>query len=174
MNANGSGVARLTGLGGGEPDWSPDGAHIVYANYESGRGLNTISTLRLADGVITNLTSYPTDATGSGDAQPRWSPDGQQIVFVSFRDKILSSVGFFSPMIYVMNANGSNQRRITSGGGSYGGPSWSPDGKLIAFESVREENGDNNGEIYIMNADGTAQTRLTTTDGFDGRPAWTR
>ena len=49
-----------------------------------------------------------------------------------------------------------------------GSPSWSPDGGRIAFDSLR----DGNGEIYVMNADGSGQTRLTDNPASDGSPSW--
>jgi Tol biopolymer transport system component len=47
-------------------------------------------------------------------------------------------------------------------------PCWSPDGKQIAFMSIRDDNAD----IYVMNSDGTAQTNLTNHPGGDGAPQW--
>ncbi|HET9252011.1 MAG TPA: hypothetical protein VFP58_07845 [Candidatus Eisenbacteria bacterium] len=90
---------------------------------------------------------------------PVWSPDGRQIVF--------SSGAFMQHQIYVMNADGSDTRRLTSGEQNRW-PSWSPDGKLIVFMSDR----DGQGELYVMNADGTGQRRLTNSPVHEFAPAW--
>ena len=68
--------------------------------------------------------------------------------------------------IYVMNANGSGQTRLTTNFtvGSDNFPAWSPTGTKIAFES--------SGDIKVMNADGSGQTQLTTNRGDDLDPAW--
>jgi WD40-like Beta Propeller Repeat len=57
--------------------------------------------------------------------------------------------------VWVMNADGSGQKRLTSGSDAEGGPIWSPDGRTIAFEQA--------GELYRSDAQGTSATRLTTT-----------
>jgi TolB protein len=66
--------------------------------------------------------------------------------------------------VYVVDANGTSLRRLTTSPGDDFDPSWSPDGTRIAFR--RERSGEP--EIWIMNADGTQQRRLT--DGLS--PAW--
>jgi len=86
-----------------------------------------------------------------------------QIAFSSERD------GNYE--IYVMDADGNNQRRLTNNPANESGPSWSPDGQKIAFVSTR----DGNCEIYVMDADGKNQRNLTNhpaddasvTDWFD-------
>ena len=64
------------------------------------------------------------DGTSAG---PVWSPDGQKIAFTSRRD----ASGLWGGSIYVMNADGSAQRRLTRGAGFVVG--WSRDGRKVAF-----------------------------------------
>jgi Tol biopolymer transport system component len=68
----------------------------------------------------------------------------------------------------VMDADRSNQTRLTSNSDTDSWPSWSPDGSKIAFDSDR----DGNDEIYVMAADGSNQTRLTNSPGGDNYPSW--
>jgi len=86
-------------------------------------------------------------------------PQGH-IVFVSYRDG--------NDEIYVMNADGTGQTRLTNNPATDWEPAWSPDGSKIAFASDR----DGNWEIYVMNANGSGQTRLTTDPAWDRYPAW--
>ena len=70
--------------------------------------------------------------------------------------------------IYIMNADGSGQTRLTFNNFRDVCPSISPDGRKIVFSSNR----DGDYEIYIMNCDGSNQQRLTTSVGFDLHPDW--
>jgi Tol biopolymer transport system component len=67
-----------------------------------------------------------------------------------------------------MDPDGANQVKIADSSGLDFGPTWSADGRRIAFVSER----DGNREIYVMNADGTGQTRLTNSSASDFEPAW--
>jgi hypothetical protein len=95
--------------------------------------------------------------------QPAWSADGRRIAFVTGRDG--------NREIYVMNADGTDQTRLTTNPASDSYPTWSPGpsgSARIAFTSTR----DGDREIYVMDADGTDQTRLTFSAGVDQRPDW--
>lgn len=70
--------------------------------------------------------------------------------------------------IYVMDADGRNQKRLTNEPATDERPSWSPDGTKIAFGSQRGGNTD----IYVMNANGGGLKRLTTDPGDDYAPQW--
>lgn len=79
--------------------------------------------------------------------------------------------GVMRPQVYTINPDGTGERILTDLPTRDGDPSWSPDGRKIAFESFR----DDGSEVYVMNADGSGVTRLT----FNGPPEdrgtnWTR
>ena len=93
---------------------------------------------------------------GGGGVAPRPG----RIVFDSGRD------GNWE--IYVMNADGSGQTRLTNNTAPDWKPCFSTDGSKIAFSSIRG----GNEEIYVMNADGSAQTRLTNNPANDDVPNW--
>jgi len=83
-----------------------------------------------------------------------------KIAFVSDRD------GNYE--VYIVNPDGSDQKRLTRHPADDESPRWSPDGKRIAFVSSR----DGNREIYVMNADGSEQRDLTNNAAEDLDPSW--
>ncbi len=143
MNADGSGVTRLTNnpADEGDPAWSPDNSQIVFTSDRDGNG--EIYVMNADGSGITNISNHPAD-----DLQPAWSPDGR-IAFTSDRD------GNYE--VYVMNADGSGVTNVSNHPDLDGTPGWSPDGTRIAFTSAR---GQGRG-IYIMNADGSGITRVS-------------
>ncbi|MEE3140985.1 MAG: hypothetical protein VX307_00175, partial [Chloroflexota bacterium] len=99
-----------------------DDTEIVFNKIsESGNDLWKVNS----DCEYTQLTD--TAAAGEGDGA--WSPDGRKIAFVSERDG--------NSEIYVMNAGGSGQTRLTFNDGEDRFPTWSPDGRYIVFTSPR-------------------------------------
>lgn len=110
------------------------------------------------------LTDERGDTSTAGGVEfqtdPAWSPDGASIAFASARE------GSFD--IYVMNADGTGTKRLTSSDANDQGPTWSPDGSRIAF--TRSNGGRH---VWVMNADGTDVHRLTVDDTTaEGEPAW--
>lgn len=90
--------------------------------------------------------------------EPAWSPDGGQIAFASKRG------GSFD--IYVMNADGTGTRRLTSTAADEGHPTWSPDGERFAFSRGTS------GDLYVMNADGSGVTPVASGPADETQPAW--
>jgi TolB protein len=97
-----------------------------------------------------------------------WSPDGRHIAFSA------SSGPTANIDIYVMAADGTGRRRLTSSIEADSDPTWSPEGDSIAFERDRgcEAEGCGAEEVWVMRADGTGQKRLTRGSTLDGDPAW--
>ncbi|MBA3075070.1 MAG: substrate-binding domain-containing protein [Anaerolineae bacterium] len=117
-----------------------------------------------------NWEVYKTNLDGSGtvnltnnpgvDYGPAYSPDGDQIAFVSNRENGDEPCKF----IYVMNADGSGVRQLTHEDDSES-PDWSHDGTMITYSDK--------GEIYIIKADGSKDSiNLTNSEEEDLNPTW--
>lgn len=95
-----------------EPSWSPKGDKILYTSLEKGGNFN-VSMIGTDGKGLVQLTH------AQGDNQsPSWSPDGSMIVFCSTREG--------GSRLYVMTANGADQRRLLSMPGQQTEPKWSP------------------------------------------------
>ena len=132
---------------------------LVFQSDIAGRP--KLFSMDLANGTVRQLT------TGDQwrDESPRWSPDGQFIAFASNRAHYGPQAEQGSPDldVYVMRADGSQMRRLTSDPGNDADPSWLPDGQSLVVTSDRSSRGD----LYrVRLADGHAD-RLTT--NFVGR-----
>ncbi|MDA0768622.1 MAG: DPP IV N-terminal domain-containing protein [Chloroflexi bacterium] len=151
-NTDGSNPVKLTSVPGDDVGgWSGDGNSVVFVVRDvEGQGLY----LRNPDGVNERrLTDTP-------DYGPVWSPNSRKLAFLSTRDG--------NPEIYVMNADGSGQVRITETDEAEFSPTWSPDGRKLLFVSER----DGNAEIYVSDARGTDVQRLTQNGAKDVQPVW--
>jgi Tol biopolymer transport system component len=117
---------------------------------------------------LTNLTNSWAD-----DVAPVWSPDGRRIAFVSFRDTAAGKWGMGPGSIYVMDfdpqtGTAGNVTRVTGKDIDAGWPTWSPDGKRIAFQSEKAGNWD----IWTIGVDGSGPANLTKDPSDDQYPAW--
>ncbi|HUP32707.1 MAG TPA: S9 family peptidase [Gaiellaceae bacterium] len=134
--------------------------------------------------------------TGTNDSQPRWSPDGTRLAFVSKRGDEKAK-----RQLYVMPAGGGEPECLTDLKDDAGEAAWSPDGAQLVFsarvpdEAYEEEDerkraprrftrllykldsvgwtGDRHRHLYVVPADGSAEAKqITDGDYEDSRPAW--
>jgi hypothetical protein len=143
-----------------DPTWSPDGTKLAFVSDRDGRQKLEIWVINLDGTGLVRLTTNTLHGSGASgeiyglDLYPAWSPDGTLIAFASGRD----IPG--TPALFVMNSDGSNQKKITNDEDRY--PTWSPDSQRIAFYR-------SNAGINIVNRDGTNVVNVAQ-DGFI--PAW--
>lgn len=163
MNMDGSGRKKII-ANAWNPVFSPDGKLIAYQKVIE----NGSSQIFVANTDGTNqkqLTSsyssriwpgWPPD----GNCDPKWSPDGKKIVYVSWEDN--------DPEIHIMNSCGSNKTKLTDTNKRDEHPEITDDGRFILFTSNR--NLEMDAEIYVMNINGKNQKALSNYRGADIYP----
>ena len=144
-----------------ESPWQKDlPLHDAAILFDSNRaGTTEIYTIGSNGSGPQRITSSP---SGIFNRLPDWSPDCSKIAFQSNRE------ARDNRDIYVMAADGSRVRRITTHEASDESPAWSPDGSRIAFASDRGD-----GEaIWVVGVDGTGLQRIASGSSPAFQPAW--
>jgi len=173
---DGSDLRRLTNYGvyTAEAVVSPDGRHIVFTSLKDGD--LDIYTMNVDGTDVRRLTTAP-----GYDGGPWWSPDGTKIVYRAWHP-VDSALTTYQALLrdrlvrpnrmelWVMNADGSDQRQITHLGGANFGPSWTPDGKRLIFSSNYKQPRSGNFDLYLVDPDGSGLEQVTTDATFDGFP----
>jgi len=149
-------VERLTFHFGADstPTFSPDANQVAFVSDRSGNP--QIYLLELAKKQARRLTNL------NWCDSPAWSPTGEWIAFAgraNRKDKM---------DIFLVDVTGGQVRQLTHGEGSNEDPTWSPDGRLLAFSSTR----DGRAQIYVMDADGSAPRRVADVPGSSTTPHW--
>ena len=173
MNLDGSAQINLTDdlRGQFHLRWSPDGTKLafltldevtesfdIYVMHADGSGQT-----RLTENIFLSGTEEIELLASGGAGLFAWSPDGAQIAFVSDRDDNID--------IYVMNADGSGQTRLTSDHTIDIFPAWAPDGARLIFLAFDED--EEVADIYQIKPDGSGQISLTHSAGeILFAPAW--
>jgi Tol biopolymer transport system component len=122
-------------------DVSPDGRTIVFEL------LGDLYTIPVAGGAATRITSGP-----AFDSQPRWSPDGKRIVFLSDRSG--------AENIWLCDADGKNPKTLTKGNNNlYASPEWTPDGNYIVASRATGVLGSVY-ELWLYHKDGGSGTAM--------------
>ncbi len=173
---DGRDLRRLTNYGvyTAEAVVSPDGRRLVFTSLKDGD--LDIYTMNVDGTGVRRLTTTP-----GYDGGPWWSPDGTQIAYRAWHPADTALVTYRALLaerlvrpnrmeLWVMNADGSNQRQITHLGGANFGPSWTPDGKRLIFSSNYTQPRSGNFDLYLIALDGTGLEQITTHGAFDGFP----
>jgi hypothetical protein len=147
MNADGSNPMLIAeGDNVSRPSWHPDGQYLTYS--VEGDGTTEVHVTR-SDGTDDRVV-YSEAAPGTYAVfSATFSPDGSRILFDAGTDSRYD--------IFVMDADGSNVRRLTNTGSDYN-PSWSTEGSRILFTRQEEASAS---DIFVMDDDGSNEDRLT-------------
>jgi len=143
------------------PAWSGDGTKLAFSSSRGGEGQTQIYVSDAAGG---NLHRMTTDH--GPDVSPVWNrKTNAQIAFVSGRTGL--------PQIYTMEADGTNQQRMTDQGYAVS-PSWAPNGQFLALAWVRKYGPGEPGasDIYLMDIASKQWVQLTHDGGRNDFPSW--
>lgn len=177
VGRDGKDLKRLTNYGvyTAEGVLSPDGKRIVFTSLKDGD--LDIYTMNVDGTDVRRLTTTP-----GYDGGPWWSPDGTKIVYRAWHPTDPAELKAYRDLLgrrmirpnrmelFVMNADGSDQRQITTLGGANFGPSWTPDGQAIIFSSNHKNPRSRNFDLFIVGLDGKNLRQVTTNPEFDGFP----
>lgn len=159
-DANGKREHRLTTGLTGASDWSPDGRMIAF-DFIDESGDPHLDLIRPDGTGRRALTTSP-----GGQEAPSWSPSGHLIAFDGYEP----NQPVFSTSIWIVNVDGTGQRRVTSDGFDVE-PAFSSNGAQIAFARIVN---DSNGieAVYVVNTDGTGLRQVVLpTRGLE-HPQW--
>ena len=159
--------------------WTTDEAATSQIEYgaTAGYSLSTTFDANLVNTHSVNLTGLTANTTyhyrvKSKDAAGNESMSADysfsSLIVIDMGKIVFSSTRDGNQEIYIMNADGTSQTRLTNNSAVDANPKLSADGQKIVFDSDR----DGNQEIYVMNVDGTDQTRITNNTLKDSHPSW--
>lgn len=166
MDADGSNQTRLTSndVEDSFPYWSPDGSRILFQSSKTEDSPAQLYTMNPDGSDVKQLTK-----SSHRYSSPSWSPDGKSIAF------------HYAGNVYVIDADGSNERQVTDlPGHSFLSPTWSPDSKKIAAEGgdtskkIQTQWGEASPmQIWIFAVEGSSPpVQATDIKGYNGYPAW--
>jgi TolB protein len=175
-NRDGSKLKRLTNYGvyTAEGTLSPDGQTIAFTSLKDGD--LDIYTMKIDGTALTRLTSTP-----GYDGGPFWSHDGKRIVYRAWHPVDTALATYRSLLkqrlvrpnrmeIWIMNADGSDQHRITDLGGANFAPYFTPNDRQIIFSSNYKNPVSRNFDLFLVHVDGSGLEQLTFDPEFDGFP----
>jgi TolB protein len=155
------------------PSWSPDGKTIAFSRLPTPDSPLAAARLYLASSDGSDVRPLGSPAVAGW--QPEWSPDGKRLAFVSFRDGNGATCSlrecFPHGELYVVGADGSGLTRLTTSRADDEHPTWSPDGRRLAFTSGFDEPRDGHLPwLYVMSASGGSARAVVR--GNVGDPSW--
>jgi TolB protein len=165
MDADGTNVRRLTRTArhvtDTAPAWSPDGRWIVFSSDRVSAFNAELYRVRPNGTGLRRLThTIGSDTVLGDDSMADFSPDGGRIAFTSNRDQ--------NGEVYVMDADGGNERRLTATAGvDEFGPRWSPDGRWIVAAELTHTSPD---QLVLVDAETGERRPLVRGSSADWRP----
>ena len=174
---DGGNLRRLThyGVYTAEATVSPDGRTIVFTSLKDGD--LELYTMGVDGSNVRRLTTTP-----GYDGGAFFSPDGTKIVYRAWHPTDSADLASYQGLLaqrlvrpgrmelWVMNADGSDQRQITRLGGANFAPFFTPDGRRIIFSSNHENPRSSNFDLYLVDLDGANLEQITFSPVFDGFP----
>jgi len=165
MKTDGTGKKKLTDTGNNRyASWSPDGTKIAFQSWRDGK--HQIFMMNPDGSDVEKLSNGK-----FADGCPTFSPDGGRIAFSRNEEgDILDYHSHVPQNLWMMNADGKEEKQITSNKGNNCFLNWSPDGSMLAFRRSRVdfEHG-----IFVINSDGTGEKDLSMDAGaIDMDPFW--